>query len=225
MTYLDPVTAQMRLVAMGSYTAETAPSLLALKLLIHAIEERIDAWLGYHAASVPIKSRVRVNGNGYALLPRYPVQEVTAIEVFVPARPSLTINRSATLNTYWLGDRRIRLPYPNCNVDCFYKAGYDPVPEIFSDTVLQVLTEMLTAIAINEMETGVGSLGDALAFLSERSSNVTSTSLPGGLSQSFELGDAPKMGGSTNPLDRILAGTNLAKYLSLFGRYQRRLLT
>jgi hypothetical protein len=224
MTYLNVIAAQEKLITLGTHTAETVPNQLALKLLIHGIEERIDTYLGYHAAVTSLNSRVLVNQRGLALLPYYPVQEVNEIEILFPGRPSISVG-SFKAASYWLGDRRLKVPYSGCYINCSYKAGYDPLPEIFSDVVLQILTEMLAAMAASELEGGSGGIASALAYLGDRSSFVQSTNLPGGLSQSFALGDAPKAGASNNPLDRILAGTNLGNYLSLLSRYQRRLIT
>ncbi|MBD1864255.1 MULTISPECIES: hypothetical protein [Trichocoleus] len=211
---LDPTEARTKLIAAGIYTADNAPSVEILDSLLKDIATRIEQWLGYSPAPTGYIETLRTNSDGVALLRNYPVLDVQEIAVFNDATPGYepVIISPNKIRGIWRQDRRIYLLSPLTSIRVTYIAGYNPLPKGFSQVAFQILKQVAKT----------GDLSGDLSFLDEPVRDVSSISLPGGLSKSFRLGGSggPKGGsgkdtGSTQ-LDRILGG---------LGSYRRKIIT
>lgn len=203
--YLLPLDARTRLIASGEYTEETAPTEAALQFVLDLLALRLESWLGYQAYRHRVEEILIVNRRYRLVLSEYPVLDVHRVESIygkVVATPSVATFYSVSTGI-WPGQRGVDVPFPpgtECRV-C-YEAGYDPLPPEFGLAMFLLLRRALQTSGIS---------GD-LAFLDEPTRDMSSLSLPGGVSKSFQLGKAATgKGGASTQLDRLLSGI-LSKY-------------
>lgn len=202
--YLSVEEARDRLFSTGNSVDVTSVDDLTLGLLLESFEIMLDSWLGYRAAVTQYSEWVRTDNYGVGQLANYPVISVSGVELpqdqivgRVPPAPVPAVN------TVWdrfsvLSTGRARIPfgsgYAAMTVRTTYTAGYDPVPPLFKLVVFNMLQ---AAVKSGQP------LGD-VSFLSDPVRDVSSISLPGGLSKSFRLGAASSGGGGETQLDRLL---------------------
>ncbi|HEY9747922.1 MAG TPA: hypothetical protein V6C63_04555 [Allocoleopsis sp.] len=211
---LEPLEAREKLILAGIYTADNAPAVEVIDSLLKDIATRIEQWLGYAPAPTGYVETLRTNSDGVALTRNYPVLAVQEIAIFSDATPGYdpVVIGPDRVRGIWRQDRRIYLNNPNTPIRVTYIAGYNPLPKGFSQAALQILKQVAKT----------GDLSGDLSFLDEPVRDVSSLSLPGGLSKTFRLGGSggPRGGGSKDngatQLDRILSG---------LGSYRRKIIT
>lgn len=195
---MTPEKAREWLIASGSYTEETVPSLTSLGFLIGQVETRFDEWLGYSVSSLqPQRQQSKTNRQGHVFLNYYPVTSVESVKAFFEVDPNYKLlpAKWEEISSAWNGKITIATEFPGLLVEIEYTAGFDPVPPIFENAFFQLLRQCLE---------NSGTSGN-LSFLDEPIRDVSSISVPG-ISKSFRLSDASKAGaGESSQLDRILA--------------------
>lgn len=181
-----------------------------LEEILLAIEDRIDEWVGRRVAPTQYTEDDVTNGKGIALLNHYPVLSVEEIALhadrFIGADP--TPMNPSLIGGIWRQDRRLYLGSAGMVVRVRYTAGLQPIPRIFTTVALTIFNQ-----ARERSPTG------DISFLEipYQEREVSSVSLPGGLSKSFRTyrpntpsASGSGAGGSITELDRLLAP--LAKY-------------
>lgn len=171
--YLDVAEARDRLLAMGVFSEETAPDSVRLEELLLRVQSRLELWLGYSPLPNDYRERRMSNGKGLIRLNFYPVINVTEMETLAGRILGKPFNVRESL-ALWRGRTTLDVGMPNILVEVSYRAGFDPLPEVFEQVLLDLLAE---------------SLDGGVAGLEEPTKDVTSLSVPGGLSQSFKLGE------------------------------------
>lgn len=211
---LDATEARTRLIASGIYTADNAPAVETLELLIQEIANRIELWLGYAPTPTGYVERLQTNSDGIALTRNYPVLAVQEIAIFNDAYPGYppVIITPQKMFGIWRQDRRIFAGSPNTAIQVTYIAGFNPLPPGFTQATFQILKEVAKT----------GDLSGDLSFLDEPVRDVSSINLPGGLSKTFRLGGSggPRGGGSKDT-----GSTKLDRILGALGRYRRKIVT
>jgi hypothetical protein len=199
LAYLAAETARDRLIQTGKCTIETAPALELLEFALTEHESIIDDWAGYRLAPTEYREKLTTNNKGQAVMSKYPVLSVTELMSYqdhaVGISP-LPIPQ-VRISSIWRQDRILYFNVKHVPIEVVYIAGLDPLPDRVSRAAWQLL------VAVFEE----GQLGGNLSFLYEPDRQVSSISLPGGLSKSFRY---PSESGSSKPpqtvLDRILLG-------------------
>jgi len=196
--YLTPLEVRQRLISIGTYTVETAPSLEQLTYVLEGIEERLDIWLGYHPGRKTYIEDYRSSCSGTVTLAKYPVILVRRVEIYNNIDHSYPpVYATENIMSNWLQGTILKVGYPGWMVKVSYDSGYDPLPKRFQRAAFSLLRKSL--------ETS-GLTGD-LSFLEEPIRDVSSISVPG-ISKSFRLGDSKSGksgGGGGSTLDRELA--------------------
>jgi len=173
--YMTPEEALERLAAVGAIAPEAPPDVARLRELLIRVQSRLELWLGYSPMPNDYRERLMSKGNGQVRLNFYPVINVTDMEVLsgrILGRP-FHVRKALGL---WRGRTTLDLGMPEILVEVSYRAGFDPLPEVFSQVLLDLAGEALK-------------LGGDVTALEGPTKDVTSLSVPGGLSQSFKLGE------------------------------------
>lgn len=184
-----------------------------LEEILLAIEDRIDEWVGRRVAPTQYTEDDVTNAKGIALLNHYPVLSVEEIALhadrFIGADP--TPIDPSRIGGIWRQDRRLYLGSAEMVVRVRYTAGLQPVPRIFTTVALTIFNQ-----AMERSPTG------DISFLEipYQEREVSSISLPGGLSKSFRTyrpntpsASGSGAGGSITELDRLLAPLERYRYL------------
>lgn len=212
LVYLPVQKAQVWLMGANLYTAETLPASEELEEIVLEVEDRIDEWLGRRVAPTQYTENSVTNLKGIALLNQYPVLFVEEMALYpdqyVNAEPEpIEVSR---IGGIWRQDRRLYLWGAGLAVRVRYTAGLQPVPRIFT----------LVAFAVLKAAMERSPTGD-LSFLETpyQEREVSSISLPGGLSKSFKTyrpntpsASGSGAGGSITQLDQLLAPLERYRY-------------
>lgn len=215
--YLSVEKATTWLIGANLYTAETLPPADELEEIILAIEDRIDEWVGHRVAPTQYTEDDITNRKGIAMLSHYPIVSVEEIALYpdhiIPAEPApIEPSRIAGV---WRRDRCLYMGSADLLLRVRYTAGLQPIPRIFTTVASAVLQK-----AMERSPTGDTSFLETP--YQER--EVSSISLPGGLSKSFRTyrPNTPSsnssgttgsgMDGSVTELDRLLAPLKRYRY-------------
>lgn len=166
--------------AIALYEFDVSISDGKLAFLIDSIENRLDAWLDFCAAPKTYTRKARTNFQGILTLTETPVIEVVSLDCLLPSFTNNPLIAPSPVSGLWNGSDRLATGAPNTYFEVVYIAGYDPIPEIFSQTIFDAL-----AIAIQPENIASG-----LDFMSRPSVDITSLTLPGGVSQTFQVNKA-----------------------------------
>ena len=195
--YLDPAIARDRLVALGVYTEETAPSTPLLEMMLGRLCDLMHQWLGRRLAVTSYTTAIESDRFGRIHLPVWPV---LGVEALAARGPGLVQERLplTPIMAYWHGDRIIHTGLARQRIEVIYTAGIDPLPEAINDCLIDLL---LAAIAQDPTLRSVNwswfNLGDY---------PVESVELPGGLRKSFAVSTGVALNSKPQPtqLDRLL---------------------
>lgn len=171
------------------------PSDNRLSLMIERVEKYLNHWLGRSLLPTLYKDILQCTRYGKVSLREYPVLAVVEVKHILPSvvKDELQDQLAKELDPkeagydeyrrnqasgYRLGDTIVDTGITHGWVEVIYWAGYDPLPTILEDVIVHALS-----FVINE--------GSATALMRPLR-QVTSQSLPGGLSQSFKLPDSRK---------------------------------
>lgn len=197
---IEPSQARSRLIAIGDYTEENAPSEEALAFVLDNLETYLVDWLGYYPGIQEYEEVLPLNVNSLVILTNFPVISIESVALYQDYLPHLHTLPVQVLevHTIWRQGRVLPIPACSCRwVQVRYTAGMT-VPKEVSLVLFQLLRKAL--------EEG-GTSGD-LSFLFEPTRDVTSVSIPG-MSKSWALGGANAAnnngGGTTGTIgDRML---------------------
>jgi len=194
MPYLEPEVARSRLIQYGIYTQENAPSVEMIADILYRLEVRVDEWFDYSIAPTEYTERLTSNSRGLVLTHHYPVisiVKVTQISAQITPNALTFINPQAL----WDGKRTLRVGgMGGINYDVTYIAGYNPIPKLLVDSMFGLLTQVFQS--------------GGLDFLDQPVRDLTNISLPGGLAQTYRVGESKSDGGNgggSTQLDRALA--------------------
>ena len=201
-TYLDPITTHQKLISLGLINSTESQD--KTTAIIEDLQILIDAWLRWNV-TVSDYSEYLVTGiGGGCVTSNYPITQLVSV---VPKLPGQLI-ASAPLESIWNGSiRTLSLGVRELPVVATYRAGLDPIPQIFALTMFNVLKKCIANGAI-DLDT---------SWLENSRQTVKSVELPGGLKKSFS--DSP--GRSDTNGDN---GTELDKALAALMPYRRLLL-
>jgi hypothetical protein len=203
--YFDPTETQQRLVNLGFYDLNTVPTVEVIQYNLGLAENYIDEYLCYHAPRSTYTETLHANYKGVIVLSEYPVISIAQV---ICLRPDIVPNPMAQEVTYsyHMGRRVVGGLIPDVLYEVTYEAGYDPLPPIFQNVMLNILKKLLEQPHPS-----------AIADLMIPSRDISSLGLPGGLSKGWQTGKltADNDGGQ-------FAGTELGRILSLLKRYQRK---
>lgn len=210
-TYLPANIALNRLVARGIYTPETAPDLNELEEVLTAIEIRLDEFLHRRVAPTEYTERYVTNPVGDVLLWQDPVIDVLQVGWFRDVIPGSEIGpvEPLKIDSVWRQKRRLNIPLANTPIEVTYVAGFDPIPPVFPMVVMDILTAVIKS---------PGGLFGGLQFLDEPVKDVSSLSLPGGISKSFRFGGGSSSGSSSDK------GRVLDRYVGPLLRYRKKVI-
>jgi hypothetical protein len=207
--------AKDKLLSYGIYTPLTMPPDGWIDDVTIAIEERLEAWLGYDLGVESYVETYTPDDLGRLQLRKYPVLSIEKIEQLLPrivdgvsAPTVFPVNNYNVVGTtnqrsvIWVGQ-------PETTIVVHYTAGHLDTPPAMLSVMFSVVMELLKHVTPPGYPDW--------AFLSEPTRDYTSISLPSGLSKSFELGK--KSGGGGIPgkgtiEDRLFAP--LDKYRRLY---------
>lgn len=215
--YLQAAEARSKLIKSGKFNELTAPGLADLEEVLEIIEIRLDSWLLYRAAPTDYVEIYKITDSGVVNLSNYPVLSVSSIVIksILQGQTDQAIPTSS-MKSVWQSGRTLSfgipnrptfqfqlqpgapgiLPFRNANatLEVQYRAGLDPLPREFKLVVFSILMKAL-------QESGLS--GD-LSFLDTPTRDVSSLSVPGGLSKSYQLGKPSGAGGGGSEGDRLM---------------------
>lgn len=197
--YLSPATAIKMLTELGGVPEEKIPTPVKLQYLLRRIASKIKNFLKFEPLPSIYTEQAVTNEDGILTLSHYPVIRVLEVTQRYGSRPPEPFQMLSPYSA-WPGDTRIYVSAFLAPVEIRYEAGLDPMPPEFIDAIFSILNESI----LNHR--------GSLDFLDAPTRDVTSLSVPGGLSESFQLGKA-KEG---------LEGTQLERYLSELLPYKRK---
>ena len=217
MTYLTIAEANLRLERDG------VNNIYDLGTLIPQIDEIIDKYLEKSLAPSIYEETKVSNYRGEIVLNYYPVLQIIGV-YFLYVKPGLAadvaareaswkdnnINDTIFVPFTWNNRQTIYVP-ENTYCACRYWAGYDPLPPEAASVAYSILKMMI------EESLSTGSINPTLDELYEPTRDVASLSLPGGLSQSFQLGKIEDRANNN------FSGTMLGRLLSPLNKYRSRL--
>ena len=147
-----------------------------LSLLIESLENRVDAWLDCCVSPKLYIRKIRSDRQGLLMLNDTPVLEIIQLECLLSYFTSNPGTPIATAGL-WDGGNYLRTGMSNAYFRVTYRAGYALIPEVFETTIFEAL-----AIALQPENLATG-----LEFLSRPTADITSLTLPGGVSQTFQV--------------------------------------
>lgn len=193
--YLTLDEAKSRLIAGGFYTAETMPPDGKLAFRLSQIESSMDKWFNFRFPETDYVELLKCTSDRL-LLRQYPVISFDIIEYRVPSIAGRPVT-FAPSQGLWNGNREVLVPRDGI-YRVTYTAGYD-------DSELARLQPFLVGLLGNYDKT------NGLDFLWELAGDVTSVTMPGGISQSKTyLGNK-----------KAIANQVIDRYLGVFSKYQR----
>lgn len=202
MPYLTAAAARTRLTNLGKYPDLSEAALVDL---LPALEDVVDAWLGWRAALTIYRETTKSDRLGHINLTNSPLQRIDLVASALPSgqiASQVLTQPWQPINYLWIPqDNRLKVFQSHMPVQVTYVAGYNPLPRVFMNTVFQLLNAALEKSGVS---------GD-LTFLNEPVKDVASVSLPGGLNKSFfKAGQAStslsnKNGSGETQIDRLLS--------------------
>lgn len=193
-----------KLLNSGKFNQDSIPNNEVLSLFIEVTEELIKDWLGYDPNLKEYIEKLKSNERYLVTLNYYPISEVKSVNILLPEQPPKPLNYLET-NSLWYGNHTIYVPYKNTMVEVNYLAGFDPLPSLFEITIYLIIEYLLS---VNSQYPDVSSL-------SEPTKDISSLSLPGGLSKSYKYGDT-KDNSKSN-----YSGTQFDRLMTPLKRYKR----
>ena len=193
LAYVFP--AELRQTLLGAAVPpEKIPGDEALESLLRSLEVRLDEWVGYRIAPTKYVKERPCQLNGVLTLEHYPVLEIISVKRIMSGwlggkdlKPVLE-----EVEVFWAGGRNIRVPsVTRERYRTEYIAGYDPIPPIIKETLLNLLKAFFLNYQGNPLAVSPSNL---LAHLNTLTRDLTQVNLPGGISQTFRVGD-PSGGG------------------------------
>ena len=196
--YLSLADAVKLLIELEGVPEDKIPTPAKLQTLLRRIAAKIKSFLKFEPLPSIYVEQTVTSEDGLITFSHYPVLRVLEVVHRYGAQPPEPF-RLLKPYSLWAGDTRYYVGAYLAAIEVRYEAGFDPMPPEFIDAVLSILRD-----AIMEH-------GGRLDFLDTPTRDVTSLSVPGGLSQSFQLGKT-KDG----------EGTQLERYLADVAVYQRK---
>lgn len=195
--YLDPAIARDRLITLGLYTEDTAPSTSLLEAVLDRACDLVHQWLGRRLAITTYTTALESDRFGRIKLPVWPV---LGVESLAARGPGLTSERLplTPIMSYWQGDRIIYTGLARRAIEVTYTAGVDPLPEAINDCLLDLLMAVIAQDpTLRSVNWSWFNLGDY---------PVESVELPGGLRKSFAVSTGVALNSKPQPtqVDRIL---------------------
>lgn len=210
LAYLTIPEAQARLRASAN-DSTSLPTEPQLEFLLTLIEQEMNEALQWRPAPTSYRELTRTNERGIAFVTYTPVIKISSVMAASVVHPGYQSSPAQPVPIYssWLSDNRLETQIHNAPVQIEYVAGFHPIPPLFGLTAFQILNKVLKT---------TGTTGD-LSFLSQPFQQVTSISLPGGLSKSFS-----KVGGSGGGSATASEppATELSQLLKPLDSYRRR---
>lgn len=210
LAYVLPQELRQTLLGAGM-PVEKIPADANLEAMLRSLEERFDEWLGYRLAPTKYIKERPCQLNGILTVEHYPVLQILSVKRIITGWIGSQSNPNPQLwdvNAQWMGGRNIRVPSngrERYRVE--YVAGYDPIPPIVKEVLLNLLKSFFANYQGDPLAI---STGDLLAHLNTLTRDLTQVNLPGGISQTFRVGDPSggskgggQPGGGTE-LDRAL---------------------
>lgn len=215
LAYLPLEEARNRISVDDVILPESLSDPISIESLIERIEIWIDSFLNRRLAATKYDQTIASNHRGIVVLPEIRVINIVSVKALYPmpiqskdediaikddedAEPYYDL-KEIVQTCVWDGKQAI------CTYSCagqyrvVYWAGYRPVPQL------------VTEVAYNMLRGAIAHGGD-LGFLTDVTKDLTSVSLPGGLSQSFQRGQSGSGDGIYGD------GTNLKRLLGLLYR-------
>lgn len=174
---------------------EKIPVDAKLEELLRSLEVRLDEWLGYRLAPTRYLQERPCQLNGILTVTNYPVLEIISVKRIVFGSINSKTDSQPKLwdvEAWWEGGRNIRVP--SIGRDKYrveYVAGYEPIPPIVKETLLNLLKDFFLN---HQGDPAIASPSDLLGHLGTLTRDLTQVNLPGGISQTFRVGD-PSGGG------------------------------
>jgi|GEM_PF-2249354 len=193
LAYVLPSELRQTLVTAGM-PAEQVPTDTNLESLLRSLEVRLDEWIGTRLAPTKYIKERPCQTNGILTLDFYPVLDILTVKRVTSNWESGTSNpkpRLEEIKFLWEGGRNIKVQpvgfaFGRDRYRVEYIAGYDPIPPIVKETLLNLLKNFFLKY---QGDPTAASPSDLLAHLSAITRDLTQVRLPGGISQSFRLGD------------------------------------
>jgi hypothetical protein len=192
------------------------PSDLWLNEVLEIGEETIDSWLSHKFGKRQYQEKGVASEDGEVFLRQCPVLEILKVSIYLPDYPNSPPGASPIdLEQYegfavWLHRNSIWVAYPRVVATIDYIAGIEPIPPEVERVAFNLFRFFLE-------NTPPGDYPDTTA-LNAPTRDMTSLSLPGGLSRSFQLGSSSDesrgVPGTGSILDRLMQP--LKKYRRLY---------
>jgi hypothetical protein len=209
LAYLLPDELQAYLIAEGLFTSTSAPTLDDLEIFLYGLEAIFDAWVGHRIAPAPYTEEKTSNTNGIITLSKYPVIQVKQVQLrilAVEANNSILPPRYTKTEVLWTGGRTIQVFYPGDVYLVDYVAGSVEIPLQLKKCLFNLIKKML------QEKPGALDVNFLNAFCSTPNRDLISVHLPGGIGQTFRVGETTSKAGegqgTNSQLDRMLAPLN-----------------
>ncbi|QLE46360.1 hypothetical protein FD723_39815 (plasmid) [Nostoc sp. C052] len=208
LAYLLPEELQSYLIQGGYFTPTNVPTLDDLEIFLYGLEALFDAWVGHRIAATPYTEERISNASGLITLSKYPVIEVKQIRYRaltivnqLPQSPALQY--VPKVDALWQGGRSILVGSVGDSYKIDYTAGSAEIPLHLKKCLLNLIKKML------QENPGAIDVGILNAFANAPNRDLISVHLPGGISQTFKIGETNSKGSegqsSNTQLDRALA--------------------
>lgn len=203
MTLITVEKLKTKLLTSKKYDSESIPTNEVLSLFIEIVNELIIDWLGYNPENQLYEEKLKSNDRYLIQLSYYPVQQVESVDILLPEQPPtpLTLHEGTGL---WYGKHTIRVPYKNVLAKITYWAGFDPLPQLFEITIFIIIDYLLS----------INNSYPDISALNKPTKDISSLSLPGGLSRSYKYGN-------TKSSNSSYAGTEFERLMTPLKRYRR----
>lgn len=192
-----------KLIQSKEFDNNSLPSDDTLSLFIEVSESLIIDWLGYNPELQQYTEKLKANDRCLVNLSYYPVSKVDSIIVLLPEQPPKPLD-IVDVGGLWYGKHTIYVNYKNTLVEVIYWAGFDPLPSLFEVTIYLLINNLLS----------INSDFPDISTLNEPTKDISSLSLPGGLSKSYKYGNTKSSSSS-------YAGTKLERILTPLRKYRR----
>lgn len=189
--YLSAESARARLIREGVYTEAVAPSIDELDELLDVLEAELEGWLRWKPALTQYTKSLEADENGVIRIPYKAVKSVESVESVELTTPGQTSRLAPTVTFYLQQSGVLKTSVRNRLVQVSFTAGLDPLPDIFSKRMYQLVKTLLetSPSAIS------GDISALFTFIEQP--KVASISLPGGLSKTFANPSSSSASGSS----------------------------
>ena len=208
---------------------EKIPNEDNLESMLQALEVRFDEWMAYRLAPIQYVQERYCQLKGMITVEHYPVLEIISVKRIIAGEinnKGVPKPKLIETNALWEGGRNIKVAFQTqerCRYRIEYVAGYDPVPPIVTATLLNLLKSFFLNYQGDPTK---ASPSDLLAQLGTLTRDLTQVSLPGGISQSFRVGDPSTGGkGGGNGKTGGGGGTELDRALLPLLKFKRQVIT